>query len=97
MSAAAAGTFAIEGEMTIYRAAELCAGMQAALGSGCFAMDLSAVTEIDSAGVQLLLAARKSARAKQRELELTGCSAPVAEALGLLGLDTGLAAAKEPA
>lgn len=81
--------YAVEGEMTIYRAAELCAGLQAALkdGDGELALDLSAVTEMDSAGVQLLLAAGKSASAAQRELRMAGHSPAVAEVLGVLGLD----------
>jgi anti-anti-sigma factor len=81
--------YAIEGEMTIYRAAELCAGLQAAMkaGDGDFALDLSGVTEMDTAGVQLLLAAGKSAEAARRALRLAGRSPAVDEVLGLLGLD----------
>lgn len=78
----------IEGEMTIYRASELCAELQAAMkaGDGEFALDLSAVTELDSAGVQLLLATGKSASAAQRQVRLAAHSDAVAEVLGLLGL-----------
>jgi anti-sigma B factor antagonist len=84
-------SYAVEGEMTIYRAAELCASLQAALkeGDGDLAIDLSAVTEIDSAGVQLLLAAGKTATAAQRLLRLAGHSPAVAEVFGVLGLDAG--------
>ena len=83
------GAFAIEGEMTIYRAAELCTGLQEALkaSDGDFAIDLAGVTEIDSAGVQLLLAAGKSAAAAGRGLRMAGQSPAVGEVLGFLGLD----------
>jgi len=81
----------IDGEMTIYRATELRAALQAALasagdGDGDFALDLSAVTEIDCAGVQLLLAAAKSAAAAQRTLRLARVAPIVAETLQFLGL-----------
>lgn len=91
-------TCAIEGEMTIYRAAELCAVLQAALkaGDGELALDLSAVTEIDSAGVQLLLAAGKSAAAAQRELRLVARSPAVDEALVFLGLEPDSVCGRQP-
>jgi len=78
----------IDGEMTIYCATELRAALQAALaaGGGDFALDLSAVTEIDCAGVQLLLAAAKSAAAAQRTLRLARVAPIVAETLQFLGL-----------
>jgi anti-anti-sigma factor len=68
--------YVIDGEMTIYRATELRAGLQTALaaGSGDFAFDLTGVTEVDCAGIQLLIAAAKSAAAAQRRLRLSGLS-----------------------
>lgn len=78
----------IEGELTIYRAAEL---KQLLLSQPQLTeIDLSAVTEIDTAGVQLLLAARKAAQAQQRELHLVQASPSVLELLGLLNLGPGL-------
>jgi anti-anti-sigma factor len=81
-------TLSISGEMTIYRAAELRAEMQRALadGSGDFEIDLAAVTEMDSAGVQLLMAAGKSALAAGFALRLVAHSAAVLEVLETLGL-----------
>jgi len=77
----------IEGELTIYRAAELRTALQAALAAGGdLEVDLSGVTEMDSAGVQLLMAAKNSARATQRELRLTGHSAAVLEVFETLDL-----------
>jgi anti-anti-sigma factor len=83
------GAYVIDGEMTIYRATELRAALQAALaaGGGDFALDLSAVTEIDCAGVQLLVAAAKSAAAAQRTLRLSSLGPAVAETLRFLDLD----------
>jgi anti-anti-sigma factor len=77
----------IEGEMTIYRAAELRQVLLDALAPpGDLNIDLSGVTEIDSAGVQLLVAAKKSAQANSTELHLTGHSAEVLEVLEIFNL-----------
>lgn len=79
----------IEGEMTIYRAAELRTALLAALGEGGdLLLELDAVDAFDSAGVQLLLAARRSARAAGRTLRLVAPSAGVTQVLATLGLAT---------
>lgn len=95
----AARRFAIDGEMTIYRAAELQGGLQAALtqGEGDFTIDLAAVNEMDSAGVQLLMAARKSAQAAGFALHVVGHSPAVVEVLDTLGLAALLGDAAAPA
>jgi len=79
----------IEGEMTIYRAAELKQQMEVVLGDPPRAsaeIDLSGVSEIDCSGVQLLALARRTAQAAGRELRLTNPSAPVCEVFDLLNL-----------
>ena len=80
----------IEGELTIYRAAELAAAMKAALAGvpagAALELDLAEVTEMDSAGVQLLLAARRSADESGRVLRLAGTSPAVAEVFQTLQL-----------
>ncbi|HEY9022748.1 MAG TPA: STAS domain-containing protein [Burkholderiaceae bacterium] len=80
----------IDGDFTIYRAAELAASLKAALAGtpegGTFEIDLSEVAEMDSAGVQLLLAARRSAADSGRSLRLAGRSAAVDEVLAILRL-----------
>jgi anti-anti-sigma factor len=88
-TSAARRKLSIAGEMTIYRAAELRAEVQAALaqGSGDLDIDLAAVTEMDSSGVQLLMAADKSALAGGFALRLVDHSAAVMEVLETLGLD----------
>jgi anti-sigma B factor antagonist len=86
----------IEGELTIYRAAELCDVLKGSLAavpeSGTLALDLSAVTEMDSAGAQLLIAAQKSAAATGRALRVAGASAAVDEVLAILRLESQFAA-----
>ena len=80
----------MEGELTIYRAAELAPSLNAALAEtpegAAFEIDLSEVSEMDCAGVQLLMAARKSALAAGRELRLAGCSDAVREVFQTLEL-----------
>lgn len=73
-------------DMTIYHAAEL---KPLLLGEACGSqqpeLDLSAVSEIDSAGVQLLYLARREAAAAGRRLRICGCSSLVREILDLMG------------
>jgi len=77
----------IEGEMTIYRAAELKGTLLAAVAEhDTLDIDLSAVTEFDTAGVQLLLLAKRAAMARQHTLRLVGHSTPVIDVFELLDL-----------
>jgi anti-sigma B factor antagonist len=77
----------LDGELTIYRAAELRVALQAALAeTGDLELDLAGVTELDSAGVQLLISAKKTAAATQRELHLVNHSPAVLEVFELLNL-----------
>lgn len=59
---------------------------QGAAAQGDLALDLSAVTEVDSAGLQLLLATRRSLAERGDALHLLAPSAPLREALAVLGL-----------
>lgn len=78
---------ALDGELTIYRAAELRAALLAALEAGpALALDLSGCTEIDCAGVQLLLAAQRSAAEAGGAVRLQARSEAVDDALATLGL-----------
>ena len=77
----------VEGEMTVYRAGELKDAMLGALRRpGPVEVDLSGVTEIDSAGIQVLLLGKQLAAARQQELRLTAISPAVDEVLALLNL-----------
>ncbi|MDR6675777.1 STAS domain-containing protein [Xanthomonas sp. 1678] len=82
----------VEGDMTIRRAGELKPLLLPALEHpGGLQLQLQAVTEIDATGVQLLLATQAALRALGRPFRLDGCSAPVNDALDLLGLRDTLA------
>ena len=78
---------AVEGELTIYRAAELKdALLDAVRQHAAPAFDLSAVSEFDSAGLQLLLVARQEAVALGKTLRVEGASAAVRDVFALLGV-----------
>ncbi|WP_426192689.1 STAS domain-containing protein [Massilia sp. DWR3-1-1] len=77
----------LDGEMSIYRAAELKETLLAPLAAGTLVeLDLSAVSELDTAGVQLLLLARQTARGLGGDVCVLASSAPVQDLLDLLGL-----------
>ncbi|MFO1217840.1 MAG: STAS domain-containing protein [Burkholderiaceae bacterium] len=77
----------IDGDLTIHHAAALHEQLRGWIEQGAEAIDLSAVGECDSAGVQLLLAARASAAAAGRRVAWSNPSAGVIEALARYGLD----------
>lgn len=81
----------LEGELTIYRAADLKDVCLAAIDADEPALDLSGITEIDTAGVQLLLLARREASARGRTLLLKAPSPAVCNAFELLELAQHLA------
>jgi len=84
----AAACLAVEGEMTIYRAAELKpALLETVRTHDAPAIDLSAVTEFDSAGLQLLLVARREAQRLGKSLPLKDASPAVRDVFALLGID----------
>ncbi len=80
----------IEGEMTIYRAVELKQTLLDALNrpGESNEFNLSKVTELDAAGVQLLLYAKLAAQAKNKVLRLIEHSPAVVEVFELLNLTT---------
>ncbi len=75
-------TARVEGEMTIYTAAEIKPTLLSLL-DGCneAEVDLSQVDEIDSAGLQLLLLAKREASRTGKVLRLVGHSPAVVECL----------------
>jgi len=83
----------IEGEMTIYSAAALAQAITAAItgATGGPRLDLSQVTEIDTAGLQILLLARRLARPRGG-LTLLAPSPRVQALLRLCGLEDLVAA-----
>jgi anti-anti-sigma regulatory factor len=77
-------TLRITGEFTVFTAAErkplvLCTPLPQEI-------DLSGVTEIDTAGVQLLMLAKRTAMEQNRELRLVGHSSAVLEVFELLNV-----------
>lgn len=74
----------LQGELTVFRAAELAPLLDAEPPPA--ALDLSGVTEIDTAGLQLLLRARRRALDAGRTLPLLRPSEAVTEVCALLGL-----------
>ena len=78
---------AIDGELTIYRAADLKVTVLEALRkSRVLEVDLSGVTELDTAGLQVLMLAKNCAAAEQRELRLLNHSPAVVEIVEMLNL-----------
>ncbi len=67
----------LAGDWTIYRAAELHAVLRERFDAGCERIDLSGVESIDSAGLQLMIAARRSAERAGRTLAFVGAGEPV--------------------
>ena len=80
-------TLRIAGDMTIYEAAAQCGEVLAALeGQDELEIDLAGVTALDTAGLQVLMLAKKTAAAHGASLRLTGHSAAVVDAFDLLQL-----------
>ncbi len=77
----------IEGDLTIYAAADLKEKLLAALAEETeIEVNLARVGEVDTAGVQLLILAKREAARLGKELHLTGHSPAVLEALDLIYL-----------
>jgi anti-anti-sigma factor len=80
-------TLRIAGDMTIYEAAAQCAQLLEALERASdLEIDLSGVTALDTAGLQLLILAKKTAAARGGTLRLSGHSPAVVDAFDLLQL-----------
>lgn len=82
------GFIALDGALNIYRAADVKALLQDEL-TRCTVLevDLAGVTEIDSAGVQVLILAKLMARDENRELRLVHHSDPVKDVFQRLALE----------
>lgn len=75
----------VHGEMTIYRAGEVAQTLLAEVRAhaGDVSLDLSEVTEFDTAGLQIVLMARRLAEAGGRRLDVVQPSECVLEVLQL--------------
>ncbi|MDM4766904.1 STAS domain-containing protein [Pelomonas sp. SE-A7] len=78
----------LSGELTIYRAAELKDELLRALDDcgGMLELDLSQVSELDSAGLQLLMLLKQLAVQRRHELHLLSHSPAVVEVFELLNV-----------
>jgi anti-anti-sigma factor len=77
----------IEGELSIYRADELKRALIEPLQSGVrLVVDLAAVTELDTCGLQLLMLAKRSAAKLGAEMQLVAHSPAVLEVFELLNV-----------
>ncbi|QXI31173.1 STAS domain-containing protein [Pseudomonas vanderleydeniana] len=75
---------AVDGELTIYTVAELASALLAQLGAvPRLELDLSQVTEMDGAGLQLLAVIERETGLAGMALSLTGKSQTVAQTLEL--------------
>jgi anti-sigma B factor antagonist len=83
-----AGGIRVTGEMTVYTASQIKQGLVAAIADGPanVRLDLSGVTEFDTAGMQLLLMIYRELHASGRNLELGPESAIVHDVLRLCGV-----------
>jgi len=77
-------TLPIVGELTIFRAQELKPVLLS--DTAMHEIDLSGVTDLDTAGVQLLMLVKKTARAQGRDVRLSGHSPAVIEVFELLNV-----------
>ncbi|WP_434702683.1 STAS domain-containing protein [Pseudomonas sp. Z1-12] len=75
---------AIDGELSIYTAAEWKRRLDEVIGQGGnVELDLEAVQELDTAGLQLLIMAKKALIARGRQLQLSHHSSAVVEVFRL--------------
>ena len=96
------GQLVIEGDLTIYRALELKELLLGALRAAGAAraelcIDLGRVSEIDSAGVQLLMLVRHLAKSHGQAVRLTAVSPAVRSVAEVLCLEEELGIAREEA
>jgi anti-sigma B factor antagonist len=78
---------ALDGELTIYRAADLKVEVLEALRKAAtLEIDLSGVSELDTAGLQVLMLAKQTAQAEQRTLRLAQHSPAVLEIFEMLDM-----------
>ncbi|MFW5824530.1 MAG: STAS domain-containing protein [Marinobacter sp.] len=80
------GCLQIRGELTIYQANAAVESLRHAVASGALtSLDLSGVTELDTAGLQWLLLAQRLIGPDSRPVVLVNHSEPVREVLELAG------------
>lgn len=87
MSDVKAGAFCIEHDLTIYTADETKKQMVEMIGKSVnIDLDLSAVGEIDTSGLQLLVMLKNECIARQGSLKMSKSSQPVINMLKMIGM-----------
>lgn len=87
MSQSETGRIAIEGDLTIYTALEMKNRLLGAIDAHQSAeVDLSGVTDMDTAGLQLMILAKREATRRDRQLQYVGHSQAVTEVLELCNM-----------
>lgn len=80
-------TLRIEGELTIYTAAAIKQRLDQMLAQSAeLEIELSQVSEMDTAGLQLLILAKRECLARSGSLKLVGHSQPVREIMDLCNM-----------
>lgn len=94
---ATAAPWAPEGTLTIDTVGEHWSALRARIGQGqAVHADLAAISRVDTAGIQLLLEARRTAAGVGQEFRVSGLVVP-AETCELLGITNEAANAASPA
>jgi anti-sigma B factor antagonist len=83
-------TACLAGEWTIHAIAQHREAMLLLVNEGQYEFDASGITDMDSAGLQLLVAAQRSIAQQGRELSLEQPSQAVKDVLKAYGLDANL-------
>ena len=83
-------TACLSGEWTIHAIAQHREAMLLLVNEGQHEFDASGITDMDSAGLQLLVAAQRSIAQQGRELSLLQASQAVKDVLKAYGLDVNL-------
>lgn len=83
---------AIEGELTIYTAAELKERIGSLLEKDVIEIDLSEVSEIDTAGLQLLLLAQRECVKREKKIVFDNPSEAVIACWKMCGLEAAFGA-----
>lgn len=83
-------TACLSGEWTIHAIAQQRQAMLLLVNEGQHVFDASGITDMDSAGLQLLVAAQRSIAQQGRELSLVQVSQAVKDVLHAYGLDVNL-------
>ncbi|MGE0312924.1 MAG: STAS domain-containing protein [Lautropia sp.] len=81
---------ALHGEYTIHTVGERASALALEIARGASRFDLSAVTDFDSAGLQVLLAAKATLAERGQALELAAIAPAVRAVLASYALDAGL-------